>query len=106
MSRYRRLHALAALAYAAPFVAAAQFDGPRTPWGHPDLQGLWTNATLTPLQRPPELAGKEFFTRDEIAEFEQDALRKRMRIGRLHREKWGPKTLSSSRESCGTGAGR
>jgi hypothetical protein len=27
----------------------------RTPWGDPDLSGLWTNATLTLLQRPPEL---------------------------------------------------
>jgi hypothetical protein len=44
---------------------------PRTPWGDPDLSGLWTNATLTVLQRPPELAGKEFFTSDEAEKFEQ-----------------------------------
>ena len=35
----------------------------RTPWGDPDLQGTWSNATLTPLQRPAELKDKEFFTR-------------------------------------------
>ena len=35
---------------------------PRTVDGQPDLQGIWTNATLTPLERPRELAGKEFFT--------------------------------------------
>ncbi|PWT82934.1 MAG: hypothetical protein C5B57_07870 [Blastocatellia bacterium] len=44
---------------------------PRMPWGDPDISGLWTNATLTLLQRPPELAGKEFFTSDEAEKFEQ-----------------------------------
>jgi hypothetical protein len=43
----------------------------RTPWGDPDLEGIWTNATLTPLQRPPELAGKEFFTPEEAAQFQR-----------------------------------
>ena len=32
----------------------------RTPWGEPDLQGVWTGSTLTPLERPASLAGKEF----------------------------------------------
>jgi hypothetical protein len=40
----------------------------RTPWGDPDLQGLWTNATATPLERPKELEGKQFFTDEELAE--------------------------------------
>ena len=31
---------------------------PRTPDGHPDLQGVWTNATITPMQRPAEFAAK------------------------------------------------
>jgi hypothetical protein len=44
---------------------------PRTPDGRPDLQGIWTNATLTPLERPAELAGKEFFTRAEAADYEK-----------------------------------
>jgi hypothetical protein len=35
--------------------AAAQEPALRTPWGQPDLRGTWTNATLTPLQRPAEL---------------------------------------------------
>ena len=35
---------------------------PRTPWGHPDLQGRWTNATVTLLERPVEFGAKEFFT--------------------------------------------
>ena len=33
---------------------------PRTPDGQPDLQGYWTNATFTPLERPRELGNKEF----------------------------------------------
>jgi hypothetical protein len=37
----------------------------RTPDDHPDLQGFWTNDSYTPLERPPELAGKEFFTPEE-----------------------------------------
>jgi hypothetical protein len=39
--------------------------------GRRDLQGIWTNATLTPLERPAELAGKEFFTPAEAAEYEK-----------------------------------
>jgi len=36
-----------------------------------DLQGFWTNGTITPLQRPPALAGKTNFTPEEAAEFER-----------------------------------
>ena len=44
---------------------------PRTPWGVPDLRGIWDYRTLTPLQRPEELAGKEFLTDEEAAEFKE-----------------------------------
>jgi hypothetical protein len=37
--------------------------------GRPDLQGIWTNATLTPFERPTKLEGKEFFSEAEAAEF-------------------------------------
>ena len=47
---------------------------PRTPWGHPDIQGRWSNATLTPLERPAALGGKEFFTPEEAAEYAKTAL--------------------------------
>ena len=40
---------------------------PRTPWGHPDLQGIWNNGTPTPLERPSDLAGKEFLSDEEWA---------------------------------------
>ena len=42
---------------------------PRTSDGKPDLQGDWTNATFTPLERPEALKDKEFFTPDEAAAY-------------------------------------
>ena len=36
----------------------------RTAWGDPDLQGRWTNTTTTPLERPDDLAGREFLTEE------------------------------------------
>src|SRR6267142_4890672 len=48
--------------------AAAQQKKWRTPWGDPDLQGSWTNANTTPLQRPAKYAGREFLTPEERAE--------------------------------------
>jgi hypothetical protein len=47
---------------------------PRTPDGQPDLQGVWSFATLTPLERPAELAGKQVLTEQEAAEFEKRTL--------------------------------
>lgn len=40
----------------------------RTPWGDPDLQGLWNNSTTTPLERPIQLGARQFLTDREIAE--------------------------------------
>ncbi|MCH7816112.1 MAG: hypothetical protein IIC60_06040 [Proteobacteria bacterium] len=42
----------------------------RTPDGQPDLQGLWTNDTITPMERPASLAGQAFLSSDEIAAME------------------------------------
>jgi hypothetical protein len=47
---------------------------PRTPDGHPSLEGIWTNATLTPLQRPADLGNKAYFTAEEAAAYEKQVL--------------------------------
>ena len=65
-----------------PVFAAAQpadETGPRTPWGHPDIQGIWDYRTLTPLERPEELGDKAFLTEEEAASLEQET-----QIGRAH----------------------
>ena len=64
------------LLFFAIITAQAQNEGkpkpwvaPRTPDGQPDLQGLWTNTSLTPFERPRDLADKEFFTPAEAAAY-------------------------------------
>jgi hypothetical protein len=44
----------------------------RTPWGDPDLQGSWSNATTTPLERPAKYAGREFLTPQNRAEQDKE----------------------------------
>src|SRR5207247_6719771 len=44
--------------------------------GQPDLQGIWNYSTLTPLERPTELAGKAVLTEEEAAEFEKRILQR------------------------------
>ncbi len=46
-----------------------QWTVPRLPDGRPDLQGIWTNKTVTPFERPRELGDQEFFTPEEAAEY-------------------------------------
>jgi hypothetical protein len=46
---------------------------PRTPDGRPDLQGIWTNATLTPLERPRNLTDRRELTEAEVAALEARA---------------------------------
>ena len=61
----------------APVFAAAQSANttapPQTAWGQPDLQGIWDFRTITPLQRPEDLADQEFLTAEEAANLEQEA---------------------------------
>jgi hypothetical protein len=45
----------------------------RTPWGHPDLQGPWTNATDTPLERPVDAADKSVLSPEELKQREKAA---------------------------------
>jgi len=45
----------------------------RTPWGEPDLQGTYSNRTITPFERPATVGNREFFTPEEVAELEKRA---------------------------------
>src|SRR6188768_981883 len=55
---------------------------PRTPDGRPDLQGIWSFATLTPLERPRELADKAVLTAEEAAAFERVQLERQNKDAR------------------------
>jgi len=44
----------------------------KTPWGEPDLQGIWTDESDTPLQRSPKYANQEFFTEAQRAELDKE----------------------------------
>jgi hypothetical protein len=68
------LAAVLATAFGAAISGQTRSAVPRTPWGHPDLQGRWTNATVTLLQRPVEFGAKEFFTEQEAAQYSKTAL--------------------------------
>src|SRR6266852_2510631 len=52
--------------------ASAQAPTLKTPWGEPDLQGIWTDETDTPLQRSPKFATQEFFTEVQRAELDKE----------------------------------
>jgi hypothetical protein len=58
------------LAQAPTTSAAAQASALQMPWGEPDLQGIWTDETDTPLQRPAKYANQEFFTATQRAELD------------------------------------
>jgi hypothetical protein len=49
----------------------AASSSPKTPWGEPDLQGIWTDETTTPLQRPARYANQEAFSEAERAELDR-----------------------------------
>jgi len=72
---------LAILALATTAVAQQEaWTTPETPWGDPDLQGTYTNKTTTPLQRPDDLADREFLSEQEVAERERAALERNERL--------------------------
>jgi hypothetical protein len=85
---------------------------PRTSWGHPDFQGIWSTATITPFERLPEMAGKPFLTPSEAAEFERQTLASSNRdrrdggaeadVARAYNEFWwdrGTKVVATLRTS-------
>src|SRR5262249_50291895 len=77
----RQVRSAGVLASAIAAVAVVAFTGggvagqsaPRTPWGDPDLQGIWgVGYILTPLERPDKFAGREFLTDEEAAALERE----------------------------------
>jgi hypothetical protein len=56
---------------AKPAPGAKAWTAPKTAWGHPDLQGIWTNTTTTPLERLPEASDKQTLTDEEREELSQ-----------------------------------
>lgn len=70
-----------ALMVFSPILAVAQStEGPRTSWGAPDLQGVWDFRSITPMERPEDLADKEFLTEEEAANLEQETVEKNNRL--------------------------
>ena len=57
-----------------PAVGWAQTPSPQTPWGDPDIGGLWNSSTVTPLERPENQADKEFLTEEEAAAIERQVV--------------------------------
>jgi len=103
---------LAAILFVALTLPAAGQAPRRTPWGDPDLQGLWTNATITPFERPAELSGKPVLTEQEAAEYEKRTNQARdadsraggteADLGRAYNQFWydrGTKVVASRRTS-------
>jgi hypothetical protein len=75
---------------------------PRTPEGKPDLQGFWDFRTATPLERPREVQGREFFTPQEAAEFERRAAERIAATQAVHAPGWldyGARVLQDLRTS-------
>src|SRR5262247_688069 len=64
------LLATAAFSVSANAQSSPRYAAPRTPWGHPDLQGVWTtdDARSVPLQRPTEFGDRRDLTDQEYAD--------------------------------------
>jgi hypothetical protein len=84
----------------------------KTPDGKPDLQGTWSFATVTPMERPADLANKEFFTEAEARAYEKDVVERNNKdrrdgsaeadVGRAYNDFWwdsGTKVVKTRRTS-------
>src|SRR5215831_10527007 len=110
MAIHRLVISTCCLLLVIPSFAAAQ--ALRTPDGKPDLQGTWSFATVTPMERPANLANKEFFTEQEAAAYEKDVVERNNKdrrdgtaeadVGRAYNDFWwdsGTKVVKTRRTS-------
>src|SRR5215470_1318627 len=81
------MSAVAGIALTLPVVSAQTTS--RTPWGEPDLQGIWSNPYVTPLERPKQFGTREFLTKEEIAAEEKRLVEQSKGPGRDSREATG-----------------
>ena len=65
--------AFAAVVIAFGGASLAAQETPRTPWGDPDLQGIWTNRTTTPIERPDDFEGQELLSAEQRADLDAQA---------------------------------
>src|ERR1041385_1659854 len=89
---------LSASTFLAQTPAKKPWTPPRTPWGDPDLQGVWNNATSTPLERPDRVGGKGVLNDEEAGDFQQQLANDRSRdrrdgsaeadVARAYNEHW------------------
>ena len=70
----------------------------RTPWGEPDLQGIWSNPVLTPLERPKEFGTREFLTEAEAAKLQEQLLERNKRPGRDSRTVAGKPAVGTEKD--------
>jgi hypothetical protein len=61
-----------------PVTTATTGTSSRTPWGDPDLQGMWLGATITPFERPVALGNKAYWTEEEVAALEKQSAENRV----------------------------
>ena len=73
------LLAIICASYAISAQSVTNADIPRLSNGRPDLQGTWDFRTITPFQRPSDLAGKELLTVEEQEAFRLEELERRDR---------------------------
>lgn len=74
MNRQKKAHLLGLAVTAALLSTASianEYQVPRTEYGHPDLQGIWTNASQTPLERPVQYGTQRAYTAEQRQEIEQ-----------------------------------
>jgi hypothetical protein len=86
-------------AWAATSIATAQPPTvPRTPWGAPDLQGIWNTNTLVPFERAPEFGARAFMTDEEHAKALADLQVRNQRPGRDSREVGGKPAIGTEKD--------